>query len=85
VNTLKDEKNVQALDVTLDLERTITDADPGERCKQVRRVNQAPLGWYMSYGAAKTLAASVDDGVQQICAALGHACTPEAGALQNKP
>jgi hypothetical protein len=85
VNTLKDEKNVQALDVILNLEQTITGTDPRERCEQLRRVNQAPLGWYMSYGAAKTLAAAVDGGVQQICAALGRTCTLETRALRDKP
>ena len=85
VNTFKQEKNVQAIDVTLDLEQAVPDANPSERCKRLRRANQAPLGWYMSYSAAKALAASADDGVQRICVALGRTCTLETRALQPKP
>jgi hypothetical protein len=32
--------------------------DSRERCEKVRRTRQAPLGWYMSYGAARIIAES---------------------------
>lgn len=74
VQQFKQAVQARSLDVTLDLEKTITDPNPGERCEQVRRAHHAPLGWYMSYNAAKTVAASVDHSAQQICATLGDAC-----------
>lgn len=75
----------RSLDVVLDLEKTLTDPAQGERCEQLRRAHQAPLGWYVSYTAAKTMAASVDHGALQICAVLGEACALASPAAVRRP
>jgi hypothetical protein len=86
VREFKDEVGEkQSLDVRLDLEQTITDPNQGERCEQVRRAHHAPLGWYVSYNSAKTIAASVDHSAQQICATLGEACRLDSPAAGKKP
>ncbi|HEY0857146.1 MAG TPA: hypothetical protein VGE16_08820 [Albitalea sp.] len=74
-----------SVDVVLDLEKTLTDPAQGEHCEQLRRAHQAPLGWYVSYTAAKTMAASVDHGALQICATLGEACALPSPALIRRP
>lgn len=76
VQQFKQAVQARSLDVTLDLEKTITDPDQGDRCEQLRRADHAPLGWYMSYSAAKAIAASVEREAEQICATLGPACQP---------
>ncbi|HEY0859279.1 MAG TPA: hypothetical protein VGE16_19580, partial [Albitalea sp.] len=75
----------RSVDVVLDLEKTLTDPAQGERCEQLRRAHQAPLGWYVSYNAAKTMAASVDHGALQICAVLGEACALASPAAVQRP
>ncbi|MBC7954851.1 MAG: hypothetical protein H7Y33_03130 [Cytophagales bacterium] len=73
-----------AVNVSLDLGKTVTDDRLGDRCEQVRRANHAPLGWYMSYAAAKTIEASVKAGTDQICAELGGVCKLESPAAGKK-
>ena len=43
------------------------------------------LALRISYSAAKTIAASVDYGVRQICATLGEVCDLQNPAVQKKP
>jgi hypothetical protein len=74
IKPIGDEKGGNAIDVNLDFEKTISDPNLEERCAQVRRAHQAPLGWYMSYSAARTIAASVDVGARSICGRLGLVC-----------
>lgn len=76
----------RSLDVTLDLEKhNFIDANQGELCEQVRRANHAPLGWYLSYGAATTMEPSVMQGADQICASLGEVCKLESTGAGRKP
>jgi hypothetical protein len=74
-----------SVNVALDLSKTFTDDRLGERCEQLRRANHAPLGWYMSYAAAKTMEGSVKFGAAQICSELGGLCKLESPAAGNKP
>lgn len=46
------------------------DASNSAECEKVRRSQQAPLGWYVSYGAAKAIAKSAEFGVNSITTAL---------------
>lgn len=85
VDQFKQATQVPSVNVALDLEKTITDPRLGERCEQVRRAMHAPLGWYMSYGAAETIEASVKHGSGQICAVLGDACKFDSPAAGAKP
>lgn len=43
-------------------------------CLKVKRAQQAPLGWYLSYGAASVMATSARLGVERICDQLSIAC-----------
>lgn len=43
-------------------------------CRKVQRTRQAPLGWYISYDAARILTASVDRSAEAICAVLATPC-----------
>lgn len=85
VQQFKQAVGAQSLDVTLDLEQTITDPARGDRCEQLRRAHHAPLGWYMSYNAAKAIAASVDHGARRICAALAEVCRLDSPGASKKP
>ena len=63
----------------LDLEAAFEgSAVPGEVCEKVSRAEQAPLGWYMSYGAASTVAKSAQLEVQKMCDSLRLPCQSRA-------
>lgn len=65
----------KALLVQLNLEEVYgvksNDAKDSLACQKVRRAQQAPLGWYVSYGAAQSIAKSASLGVKRVSEAIG--------------
>lgn len=72
----------RVINLTLDLDKALFDPAKGDPDEQLRRARQPPLGWYMSYGAAQTMALSVADSAKRLCDSLGSECqvTPPAQA-----
>ena len=64
----------QVVDLSLDLNKALFDPAKGDPDEQLRRARHAPLGWYMSYSAAQTMALSVADCAKRLCEALGSEC-----------
>ena len=64
----------QVVNLTLDLDKALFDPDKGDPDEQLRRARQPPLGWYMSYSAAQTMALSVADSAKRLCGSLGSEC-----------
>lgn len=71
--------------IQLNLER-VYDATTADSlaCEKVRRAQQAPLGWYVSYGAAKILRRSATIGAQTICDTIGLRCRLPTAVLGNE-
>jgi predicted acylesterase/phospholipase RssA len=76
VERLEHQTNTLRIDVRLDLEAALADPKITQDavCAKVARAEQAPLGWYMSYEAAATVAKSAEFGVRGVCASLSMAC-----------
>jgi hypothetical protein len=64
----------RVINLTLDLDKALFDPAKGDPDEQLRRARQPPLGWYMSYGAAQTMALSVADSAKRLCDSLGSEC-----------
>ena len=64
----------QVTSLSLDLNKALFDPAKGDPDEQLRRARHAPLGWYMSYSAAQTMALSVADGAKRLCESLGSQC-----------
>lgn len=76
VKHLSEAMHMAPLLVRIDLEQVYgvlpgPQARDSPACEKVRRAQQAPLGWYVSYGAATTIALSAQFGVDRVIAALG--------------
>jgi predicted acylesterase/phospholipase RssA len=71
--------------IQLNLER-VYDATSADSlaCEKVRRAQQAPLGWYVSYGAAKMLRRSASIGAQTICDTIGLRCRLPTAVMGNE-
>jgi hypothetical protein len=80
VEEFKSAVSWRAVDVVLDLEKTISGNDPKERCEKLGRLHPPPLGWYMSASAARDMGKSVAVGKEMLCEALGAACIPRGDA-----
>jgi hypothetical protein len=67
-NAIESGLNGKVMSIRLDLENVYREAGLDERqlCEKVRRTRQAPLGWYMSYGAADAIAKSAGPEVQRV-------------------
>ena len=64
----------RVVNLTLDLDKALFDPNKGDPDEQLRRARQPPLGWYMSYSAAQTMALSVADSAKRLCGSLGSEC-----------
>lgn len=64
----------RVVNLTLDLDKALFDPSKGDPNEQLRRARQPPLGWYMSYSAAQTMALSVADSAKRLCGSLGSEC-----------
>jgi hypothetical protein len=80
VDEFKTAVSWRAVDLVLDLEKTISESDPKLRCEKLGRLHPPPLGWYMSASAARDMAKSVAVSKQMLCEALGDACIPRGDA-----
>lgn len=76
VDAIKRDSQDSEIGIQFNLEKVygVKSRDDTEACEKVRRARQAPLGWYMSYGAAQTIADSAGFGVADICRTIRMDC-----------
>jgi hypothetical protein len=68
--------STKSLDVVFDLEEIVQEKDRDLRCKKLRHLHHAPLGWYISHSGARFMTASAGLGKVMLCNELGDLCKP---------